>query len=156
MKSLSGYFYPVLLGLSVSCLGSNSALADRSYANHNIPGKIFLISQTSARAESFIGGGAEPFWSITVNRNGIVYSAPDYSSSEISKRTYTYPYVAPIKAEGRPLDVVRVYRLNGQPNGILIIKKTDSCSDSMSDKVYPFQATLILGNRVMEGCAERK
>ncbi|MGA9377877.1 MAG: hypothetical protein WBV73_03665 [Phormidium sp.] len=149
MKSL--YFSAVLLGLSVSWLGRDSALA-----NHNISEENVLISQTPAKVETFIGGGAEPFWDITVNRNGIVYSSPDYSSSEISKRTYSYPYVAPIKAEGRPLDVVRVYRLNGQPNGILIIKKTDSCSDSMSDKVYPYQATLILGNRVMEGCAERK
>ena len=147
------YFYAVLLGLSVSWLGMDSAIADRqgnrSYANNNILGKNFLISQTPARVETFTANGTEPFWSVTVNRNGIVYSSP-----ETSKRTY--PYVAPIKAEGRPIDVVRVYRLNGQPNGTLIIKKVDSCSDGMSDNVYPYEATLILGNRVMEGCAVKK
>lgn len=151
MKSL--YFYTLLLGLSVSWLGSDSALADRqghrSYANNNISAENFLISQTPAKVETFTASGTEPFWSVTVNRNGIVYSSP-----AASKRTY--PYVAPMKAESRPLDVVRVYRLNGQPNGTLIIKKANSCSDGMSDKVYPYEAILILGNQVMEGCAERK
>lgn len=129
MKSL--YFFTVLLGLSV------------------MPGENFLISQTPARVETFTARGTEPFWSITVNRNGIVYSSPD-----ASKRTY--PYVAPIAAQARPADLVRVYRLNGQPNGTLIIKKANSCSDGMSDKAYPYEAILILGNQVLEGCAERK
>ena len=138
------YFSAVLLGLSVSWLGRDAALA-----NHNISAENVLISQTPARGESFFAIGTEPFWNVTVNRNGIVYSSP-----EVSKRTY--PYVTPMKAEGRPADLVRVYQLKGQPNGTLIIKKADSCSDGMSDKVYPYEATLILGNRVMEGCAERK
>lgn len=137
-------FYAVLAGLSVICLGSN-----RSYANNNTLGENFLISQTPAKVETFTARGTEPFWSVTVNRNGIVYSTP-----EVSKRTY--PYVAPMMAQGRPVDMVRVYRLNGQPNGTLIIKKADSCSDGMSDNVYRYEATLILGNRVMEGCADRK
>lgn len=147
MKTLC--FYAVLLGLSVSCLGSDSALANRSYANKNISRKNFLISQTSAKVEGFIARGTEPFWSMTVNRNSIVYSSP-----EVRKRTY--PYVAPMIAQGRPADLVRVYQLKGQPNGTLIIKKTDSCSDGMSDKIYPYEATLILGNQVLEGCAESK
>lgn len=151
MRSL--YFYTALLALSVSWLGGESALSDRqgnrSYANNNISRENVLISQTPARVETFTARGTEPFWSVTVNRNGIVYSSP-----EVSKRTY--PYVTPRTAEGRPVDLVRVYRLNGQPNGTLIIKKADSCSDGMSDKIYPYEATLILGNQVLEGCAERK
>jgi uncharacterized membrane protein len=146
MKTL--WFYPVFLGLFVSSLNSDSALADRQN-NHNILGENFLISQTSARGENFTVIGTEPFWNVTINRNGIVYSSP-----EVRKRTY--PYVAPIAAQGRPVDLVRVYRLNGQPNGTLIIRKADSCSDGMSDNIYPYQATLILGNQVMEGCAQRK
>lgn len=142
MKSLC--FYAVLLGLSVSWLGRDSALA-----NHNISEENVLISQTPTRGESFIARGTEPFWNVTVNRNGIVYSSP-----EVSKRTY--PYVTPMTAQGRPADLVRVYQLRGQPNGTLIIKKADSCSDGMSDNIYPYEATLILGNQVLEGCAERK
>ncbi|MFB2936374.1 COG3650 family protein [Aerosakkonemataceae cyanobacterium BLCC-F154] len=147
MKSL--YFCAVLLTLPVSWLASDSLLANQSYANHNISGKNSVISQTPARGESFIVNGTEPFWNVTVNRNGIVYSSP-----EVSKRNY--PYVTPMKAEGRPADLVRVYQLRGQPNGTLIIKKAESCSDGMSDNIYPYEATLILGNRVLEGCASRK
>lgn len=147
------YFYAVFLNFSVSWLGIDLALAGHQtnliYANKNRSEDKNLVSQSPAKVENFVAFGTEPFWSVTVNRNGIVYSSP-----EVSKRTY--PYVAPIKAEGRPIDVVRVYRLNGQPNGTLIIKKTDSCSDGMSDNVYPYEAILILGNQVMEGCAERR
>lgn len=138
------YFFTVLLGLSVNWWESN-----HSYANNSILEEKSLISQTPAKVESFIASGTEPFWSITVNRNGIIYSSP-----EQSKRTY--PYVSPIAAQGRPIDVVRVYRLNGRPNGTLIIKKANFCSDGMSDKDYPYAATLILGNQVLEGCASRE
>ncbi|MFB2834605.1 COG3650 family protein [Floridanema evergladense] len=150
MKSLC--FYSAILALSVSCLGSDAALADRqgnrNYVNNNISRENLLISQTPAKVETFTAIGTEPFWNITINRNGIVYSSPD-----ASKRIY--PYVAPIAAQARSVDFVRVYRLNGQPNGTLIIKKVKSCSDGMSDKAYPYEAILILGNQVMEGCASR-
>jgi uncharacterized membrane protein len=94
--------------------------------------------------------GTEPFWNVTVSKSGIVYSSPD-------TRKLTFPYVAPLTAAGRPADLVRVYRLRGRGNhSILTIKKVSACSDGMSDKNYPYSATLILGNTVLEGCAERK
>ena len=107
-------------------------------------------AQTPARpapVEQFIVRGAEPFWNVTINRNGIVYTTPETKQS--------FPLVAPIAAQGRPLDVVRVYRLKGA-NNLLVIKKVDACSDTMSDTKYPYSATLILGNTVREGCAEKK
>jgi len=154
------YFYTILLGLCVNCLGRDSALADiptkSINVNKNISKENSLISQSAPQKESFTAVGTEPFWNLTINQNAIVYSAPDFSSTETSIQTYTYPYVAPKPAEGRPIDVVRFYRLNGQPNGTLIIKKVDSCSDGMSDNVYPYAVTLILGDRVLEGCAKRR
>ncbi|WP_143171042.1 COG3650 family protein [[Phormidium ambiguum] IAM M-71] len=156
----SVYFYAVLLGLCVNCLGRDSVLAGSSAngidVNKNPSEENGLIAQRPPQEESFTAVGTEPFWNLTINRNAIVYSAPDFSSTETNIRTYTYPYVAPKPAEGRPIDVVRVYRLNGQPNGTLIIKKVDSCSDGMSDNVYPYAVTLILGDRVLEGCAKRQ
>lgn len=98
--------------------------------------------------EEFRVSGTEPFWGITISRRGIVYSTPD-------AKPKTFPYVAPIAAQGRPLDLLRVYRLQGQPNQMLVIKK-GRCSDGMSDRQYSYSATLILGNTVLEGCAEKK
>lgn len=148
MKTL--HFYAVILGLCTASLGASAALATHRLQLENAaPIHNTLVAQASARGEEFIASGTEPFWSVTVSRRGIVYAAPDANNRR-------YPYTAPMSALGRPSDLVRVYRLNGQPNGLLVIKKVNSCSDGMSDNVYPYDATLILGNRVMEGCARRR
>jgi uncharacterized membrane protein len=127
----------ILLSLSLPSLAG-----DRSFANN------MFIAQTTGN-EVFNVVGTEPFWNVNVSKRGIVYSSP-----EVKKQTF--PYVKPLKAEGRPEDLVRVYQLKGRGNNTLIIKKVNSCSDGMSDKNYPYSATLILGNQVFEGCAERK
>ena len=131
-------------------LGVNTALANYRIGNQNFPRHhSTIVAQTTTSGEEFIAFGNEPFWSVTINRGGIVYSTPDISNRQ-------YPYTAPISAMGRPDDLVRVYRLNGQPSGVLVIKKVNYCSDGMSDNVYSYDATLILGNQVMEGCARRR
>ncbi|WP_315790116.1 hypothetical protein [Fischerella sp. JS2] len=122
---------------------STIAVAFQLNSNH-------LLAQNPINTEEFIARGTEPFWSVTVSKkNGIVYSTPE-------NRKLTFPYVTPLQASGRPADLLRVYRLRGKTNNTLIIKKEDACSDGMSDKQYPYSATLILGNTVLEGCAQRK
>lgn len=100
-----------------------------------------------APIEEFIVRGTEPFWAVNVGRRGIVYTTPD-------AKPQTFPYVAPIAAQGRPLDLVRVYRFRGS-NNVLVLRK-GACSDGMSDKQYPYSATLVMGNTVREGCAEKQ
>lgn len=130
----------ILLQLSAILLISN-----RSFANDAPP----LIAQNNTKIDEFNIVGTEPFWNVTVSKSGIVYSSPN-------AKKQTFPYVTPIKAAGRTADIVRVYRLQGKPNSMLIIKKESTCSDGMSDKQYPYSATLILNNTVLEGCAEKK
>ncbi|MFM2064344.1 MAG: hypothetical protein RLZZ507_4015 [Cyanobacteriota bacterium] len=125
----------VVLGISAG-IGATVLVADQSIAQ-------------SSRIEEFIARGTEPFWSLTVSKRGIVYSSPEIKQQ-------TFPYAAPLKADGRPTDVVRVYRFRGRENNMLILKKVSSCSDGMSDRNYPYSAILMLGNRVLEGCAEKK
>lgn len=140
----------IVFTLVSASLGISVVLANYKFGTENSQsGDSTLVSQATTRGEEFIARGTEPFWSVTINRSGIVYSTP-----EVNNRRY--PYAAPIAAMGRPTDFVRVYRLNGQTSGILVIKKVDACSDGMSDNVYPYDATLILGNRVMQGCAQRR
>ncbi|MUG93339.1 hypothetical protein F7734_13235 [Scytonema sp. UIC 10036] len=136
----------IFLGLTSLFLAS-----ERTAANDNTPyikNNHSHLAQNIA-AERFNVVGTEPFWNVSVSKSGIVYSSP-----EVKKQTF--PYVAPLKAEGRPEDFVRVYQLKGKGNNTLILKKADKCSDGMSDKEYPYSATLILGTKVLEGCAERK
>jgi uncharacterized membrane protein len=123
--------------VGVTSLASLSAIA-----------KTPAPTPTSANSvREFIVRGNEPFWNITIGKKGIVYTTPD-------TKPRTFPYVAPIGAQGRPIENVRVYRLQG--NNILVLKQVNSCSDTMSDKNYPYSATLIMGNTVREGCAEPK
>ncbi|WP_460207008.1 COG3650 family protein [Scytonema sp. NUACC21] len=136
----------ILLGLSVPFLVSDRSVANDSTLSSNR--KTSLIAQT-AGAERFNVVGTEPFWNVTVSRSGIVYSSPEV-------KRLAFPYVTPLRAAGRPDDFVRVYQLKGKGINTLIIKKDDQCSDGMSDKVYPYSATFILGNKVLEGCAEKK
>ncbi|MBW4455525.1 MAG: hypothetical protein KME55_23995 [Nostoc indistinguendum CM1-VF10] len=133
-----------LLGFGASLLANSPTTANESSIIRN----SLVVAQT-ASSEEFIAGGTEPFWSVTVSKRGIVYS-----SLGVQKQSFSY--VAPLKAEGRPADLVRVYRLQGKSNNILIIKKVDACSDGMPDKEYPHSAIFILGNKVFEGCAEKK
>ncbi|MGM3306628.1 COG3650 family protein [Anabaena sp. WFMT] len=117
-------------------IGANLLVSDPSIAQ-------------SSKIEEFIASGTEPFWSVTVGKSGIIYASPEMKQQ-------TFPYTKPLKAEGRPTDVVRVYRFRDRENNILILKKVSSCSDGMSDINYPYSAVFILGNKVLEGCAVKK
>ncbi|AUT02187.1 hypothetical protein CLI64_18340 [Nostoc sp. CENA543] len=134
----------LLMGISANLLASTPSNAN----NSNL-----LVAQANNRnrvTEEFIVSGTEPFWSVTVSKKGITYSTPESRQS--------FPYVAPLQASGRPVDVVRVYRLRGKNNltNTLVIKKVASCSDGMSDIKYPYSAIYISGNTVLEGCARPK
>lgn len=129
----------VLLGFGVSLMADSP-----STANSNS-----LVVAETASSENLIARGTEPFWSITISKQGIVFSTPDVKKQ-------TFPYVTPLKAQGRPADLVRVYRLRGRGNNTLIVQKVSACSDGMSDKNYPYSAIFIRGNTVLEGCAEQQ
>ncbi|MBK1989041.1 hypothetical protein A0J48_016090 [Sphaerospermopsis aphanizomenoides BCCUSP55] len=117
-----------------------------------ISANLLVLDQSiaqSSKIEEFTARGTEPFWSVTVGRKGIIYNSP-------GNKPQTFPYKAPLQAEGRPSDLVRVYRFRGRENNTLILRKVSNCSDGMSDTKYPYSAILMLGNRVLEGCAEKK
>ncbi|GAP93629.1 COG3650 family protein [Leptolyngbya sp. NIES-2104] len=108
-----------------------------------------IANQTKPRpVESFTVVGTEPFWNVEINQSGITYGTPE-------PKKVVFPYVAPLNAEGRPADSVRVYRLKGMTSGTLVIRK-GACSDGMSDRKYDHSATMILGDTVKEGCAIKK
>ncbi|MBD2627223.1 COG3650 family protein [Trichormus variabilis] len=122
--------------LSILGIASNLLVSDQSIAQ-------------SSKIEEFTVVGNEPFWNITVTKRGIVYNA-------LGKKQQTFPYTAPLSAQGRPIDKVRVYQLKGKEKNILILNRVNNCNDTMSDKKYPYSAIFIMGNKVLEGCAGKK
>lgn len=89
--------------------------------------------------------GTEPFWSLVIAKPQIFFTSMEGD-------TLTFEYQEPKRAAGRPADFVQVYSLDEQQ--LLILRKETQCpcSDGMSDIEYPYQATLILTDRILEGC----
>lgn len=130
----------VLCGGVLSWFASRPASVDAE-----TPTKAPVVSNAQkSSVEGFKIVGAEPFWNVTIGKGGIVYQTPD-------TQPQTFSYVDPVAAQGRSLDSMRVYRLPGQSN-VLMIQK-GNCSDTMSDRVYPYSATLVLNDTVKTGCA---
>jgi uncharacterized membrane protein len=94
--------------------------------------------------------GTEPFWQVSVTRQGIEYRTPEQPTP------LKFAYSAPIAAQGRPTDVVQVYRLQSRStDGWLMIQKAvgTQCGDGMSDNQYPYGAIVMLNGKVRSGCA---
>ncbi|RUS97471.1 hypothetical protein DSM106972_084190 [Dulcicalothrix desertica PCC 7102] len=106
-----------------------------------------LPSSTSTATIEFQIRGTEPFWNIDLSKRAIIFSTPD-------AKKQTFAYVQPLFPVGRTPDSVRVYKL--RDDNTLIIKKANGCSDGMSEIEYAYSATFISGNKVLEGCAEKK
>lgn len=88
--------------------------------------------------------GTEPFW-----------------GGQIEGGTFTY--TTPEDPQGTPIPVTRFAgrgglsfsgEMGGQPLDLAITPAT--CSDGMSDRTYPFVATLQIGREQREGCAWRE
>lgn len=69
-------------------------------------------------------------------------------------------YATPVNPDGKTFPVTRFAGLNGMSfSGMLDGAKFDlmvtpgTCSDGMSDRSYPFTATLQIGGETREGCA---
>jgi uncharacterized membrane protein len=94
--------------------------------------------------------GTEPFWQVSVTRQGIEYRTPEQTPP------LKFAYSAPIAAQGRPTEVVQVYRLQSRSqDGWLVIQRAgnEKCSDGMSDNQYPYSAIVMLNGKVRSGCA---
>lgn len=109
----------------------------------NLPGNLQDERPFAGIAESEVLRltGTEPFW-----------------GGEIKHGTFTY--TTPENMEGQAIEVVRFAgrgglsfsgELDGQAVDIAITP--GECSDGMSDRTYPFVATLQIGDEQRNGCA---
>lgn len=93
--------------------------------------------------------GTEPFWSLTVARPRSVYTSADGD-------TLFFDFKEAPTASARQQEYVQVLDLGkGQQ---LVLRKASSncpCSDGMSGKSYPYQATLILPEKILDGCGRK-
>lgn len=111
--------------------------------SESVPGDADDSRPWSAIApdETVQASGTEPFWSVRVEGGQMIYTAPDLP-------------------EGQPIAVTRFagrggLSFSGELDGevwTLAITQGE-CSDGMSDRSYPFTATLADGATTRQGCA---
>ena len=115
-------------------------------AGNNIPGDAGDERAYAGIAEDAIINitGTEPFWNGRVEGDRLLYRTPD-------------------NMDGMRVPVSRFAGRGGLAfNGTLDGRELDlaitpgSCSDGMSDRIYPFVATLQIGGERREGCAWRE
>lgn len=99
-----------------------------------------------AEDEAIIAVGTEPFWSIEISGNQAFFSAPDLAKAQ--------PFEVSRFAGNNGLGFSGDLPGNDLRNGKLNLTITPGeCSDGMSDTVFPYTATMTIGNDVMTGCA---
>lgn len=89
--------------------------------------------------------GTEPFWGIEIQ--------PDTSGQPIAR------YTTPDNIDGRVFAVSRFSGNNGlgfsgdlEGEAVVIAVTPGECSDGMSDRTYPYVATVSLGETSLDGC----
>ena len=105
------------------------------------PGPAVTASALPQRMQAL---GTEPFWSIEIAPEGLRYSDPE----SIEGTTFA-AQAAPAEGGMRWSGT-----LAGQPLRLLVVPGT--CSDGMSDTVYPFKAVLVRGGQTLSGCARER
>ena len=88
--------------------------------------------------------GTEPFWAVEVLPGQLRYSDPE----NIAGTTFA----ATESREGSGLRYSGT--LNGQPLTLLV--QPGTCSDGMSDTVYPWTAVLTKDGFTLQGCARKR
>ena len=86
--------------------------------------------------------GTEPFWGATITADTITLSGADRPHLRFAagERAVTGAGVR-----------WRTNSASGDPVEVTLVRET--CSDGMSDRTYPFQATVVLGSETLRGCA---
>lgn len=85
-------------------------------------------------------GGTEPFWAITIEREAMVYSTPDIPDG-IGAQVERFAGNGGVSFSGE---------LEGE--ALTAMVTPGECNDGMSDRSYPFTATIQWGDSVLEGC----
>lgn len=86
--------------------------------------------------------GTEPFWSVEITPQQLIYSGVDRPEQEIANPG--------AKVSGSTA-VIEAKDASGAPFTVTL--KAAECSDGMSDRTYPLEAEVKVGAETLKGCA---
>jgi uncharacterized membrane protein len=97
-----------------------------------------------AASETIRFTGTEPFWGGESSGDTLTYTTPENQSGE-AIRVKRFAGRGGVSLSGE---------MRGQPFDLTVTP--GDCSDGMSDRTYPYAATLRLGSETRQGCAWTK
>ncbi len=89
--------------------------------------------------------GTEPFWLIEIYQDSIVYQ-------RAGGKKILYPYRR-AQQKGDSTCYTTKAKVYGKPSNMIIKIVADTCSDGMSDNLYPYKAFILRDGEVLHGCA---
>ncbi len=93
--------------------------------------------------------GTEPFWKLSITAQKITFTQQTAS-------TVTMPAVEPKPAENMSMDHIRVFRTKLDNKEAIIVIQSQSCTDGMSEDVFPYEGLFISSDKVFHGCCSKK
>ena len=116
---------------------------------------LTLVSFISASAQAALLPnlqcvGTEPFWGITTEDTGILTL-----NDPMSEKEQIYTQVSLKNADGTTADFAFQIEAHNQAQSVLklnVLKST--CSDGMSEEVYPYTALVDVEGRILFGCCK--
>lgn len=110
-----------------------------------------VLGDAQPETVTFQCGGTEPFWSVSLGRDGADYSDPEIEAGK--KLTVERSIVA----QGRP-GIPFLYRLKDDKGNAFqaVVSRRDWCTDGMSDFDYAFEIMFSGDNSLMQGCCTIK
>jgi uncharacterized membrane protein len=89
--------------------------------------------------------GTEPFWGLFIDSTGLRFTTPDDTAGQ------RFGFTRAVLAG----DSLR-WNSVGDAGEIEAVVVPATCSDGMSDKVWPYRARVVVGRTTYEGCAEKR
>lgn len=94
-----------------------------------------------AQTETIRAVGTEPFWNVIIADGRLTYTTPEDMEGQ----------AIPVRRFAGNSGVAFNGTLDARPFDLVVTK--GACSDGMSDRTYPFTATLQIGEEQRTGCA---
>lgn len=91
--------------------------------------------------------GTEPFWSLDISPEGIVFQSPESSP-------VTYPYTGP-ENKAESIEFNTTLNTGTEKSTLKVLLTPGNCSDGMSDIQYPYSAEIVRDGQRLRGCAKK-
>lgn len=135
-KRITNRIQACLIVMALAILVAGCSKKEKSKATQS-------SSSGAATTMAYRAFGNEPFWSVTIDSNGLRFISPEDSAG------VSFPAVEPV-ANG---DTLR-WTSKNEKGGILVLIWPGSCSDGMSDKTWSHSSAVKLNETSYVGCAE--